>query len=150
MRGKSGKEVEFGGKASLSCVDGYLFLDKYSYDAFHEGTILKENIKAHKKRFGREPEVVITDKIYGSLENRKMLKDKEIKASLVPLGRKCERTKEEEKWIRQKQNERSEIEGKIGTSKTRYGLERILYKNDEIAVMLGLISMNLSTAMARI
>lgn len=150
VRGKSGKDVEFGPKASLSCVDGYLFLDKFSYEAFHEGVVLKEDISEHKRKFDKEPEVVITDKIYGSLENRKMLKEKEIKASLVPLGRKCERSKEEEKWVRQKQNKRSEIEGKIGVAKVHYGLERVLYKNEEIGIRMGLLAMNLTTAMARI
>ena len=79
-----------------------------------------------------------------------MLKEKEIKASLVPLGRKCERSKEEEKWVRQKQNKRSEIEGKIGVARVHYGLERILYKNEEIGIRMGLLAMNLTTAMARI
>jgi transposase, IS5 family len=150
VRGKSGKDVEFGPKASLSCVDGYLFLDKFSYEAFHEGAALKEDLSEHKRKFDREPEVVITDKIYGSLENRKMLKEKGIKASLIPLGRKCERSKEEEKWVRLKQNKRSEIEGKIGIAKVHYGLERVLYKNEEIGIRMGLLAMNLTTAMARI
>jgi IS5 family transposase len=150
VRGKSGKDVEFGPKASLSCVDGYLFLDKFSYEAYHEGVALKEDLSEHKRKFDKEPEVVITDKIYGSLENRKMLKEKGIKASLIPLGRKCERSKEEEKWVRLKQNKRSEIEGKIGVAKVHYGLERVLYKNEEIGIRMGLLAMNLTTAMARI
>jgi hypothetical protein len=150
VRGKSGKDVEFGPKASVSCVDGYLFMDKFSYEAYHEGVVLKEDLSEHKRKFGREPEVVITDKIYGTLENRKMMKEKSIKASLVPLGRKCERSKEEEKWVRQKQNKRSEIEGKIGIAKVHYGLERVLYKNEEIGIRMGLLAMNLTTAMARI
>lgn len=150
VRGKSGRDVEFGPKASLSCVDGYLFLDKFSYEAYHEGVVLKEDIAEHKRKFDKEPEVVITDKIYGTLENRKMLKEKGIKASLIPLGRKCERSKEEEKWVRLKQNKRSEIEGKIGVVKVHYGLERVLYKNEEIGIRMGLLAMNLTTAMARI
>lgn len=150
VRGKSGKDVEFGPKASVSCVDGYLFLDKFSYEAFNEGVVLKEDISEHKRKFGKEPEVVITDKIYGNLENRKMLKEKGIKASLIPLGRKCERSKEEEKWVRQKQDKRSEIEGKIGVAKVHYGLERVLYKNEEIGILMGLLAMNLKTAIARI
>jgi len=149
VRGKSGRDVEFGPKVSLSCVDGYLFLDKFSYEAYNEGVVLKEDIAEHKRKFNREPEAVITDKIYGNLENRKMLKEKGIKASFVPLGRKCERLQEEGKWVRQKQNERSEIEGKIGVAKVHYGLERVLYKNEEIGIRLGLLAMNLTTAMAR-
>lgn len=150
VRGKSGKDVEFGPKASVSCVDGFLFLDKFSYEAFNEGVVLKDDISEHKRKFDKEPEVVITDKIYGNLENREMLEEKGIKASLIPLGRKCERSREEEKWVRQKQDKRSEIEGKIGVAKVYYGLERVLYKDEEIGIRMGLLAMNLTTAMARI
>ncbi|MEW6557833.1 MAG: hypothetical protein AB1349_10845 [Elusimicrobiota bacterium] len=73
VRGKSGKEVEFGPKASVSFVDGYLFLDKFSTDAYNEGAVLKESLKLHEDRFGKKPETVITDKIYGSKTNREML-----------------------------------------------------------------------------
>ncbi|MFH1074593.1 MAG: hypothetical protein V1752_05845 [Candidatus Firestonebacteria bacterium] len=65
VRGKNGKEVEFGPKASVSAVDGYLFLDKFSTDAYHEGVVLNESIILHEERFGKKPEVIITDKIYG-------------------------------------------------------------------------------------
>jgi hypothetical protein len=32
IRGKAGKNVEFGAKLSASCFDGYVFLDHISYD----------------------------------------------------------------------------------------------------------------------
>jgi len=54
VRGKSGKEVEFGPKASVSLVDGYLFLDKFSNDAYNEGTVLSESLKLHEGRFGKK------------------------------------------------------------------------------------------------
>lgn len=59
-------------------------------------------------------------------------------------------TRKIEKRVRQKQNKRSAMEGFIGVSKVHYGLERLLYKNEELNIRLGLIAMNLSTAMARI
>ena len=37
VRGKEGKEVEFGSKLSVSLVDGYAFMDHRSWDAFNEG-----------------------------------------------------------------------------------------------------------------
>ncbi len=51
VRGKAGKDVEFGPKCSVSCVDGYLFLDKISFEAYHEGNVLNESIMEHKKHF---------------------------------------------------------------------------------------------------
>ncbi len=150
VRGKNGRDVEFGPKVSVSQVDGYLFLDKFSSDAYHEGVVLKESLDLHKERFGRNPGAVITDKIYGTRDNREMLEKEGIRASLIPLGRKSEKSKEQEKWIKQKQRKRNTIEGKIGTSKQYYGLERLRYKNEELNIRLGLLAMNLSTAMARI
>lgn len=152
VRGKSGKDVEFGPKCSVSYVDGYLFLDKLSFDAYHEGNALEESLDKHKERFGKEAKVVTTDKVYGSRKNREMLAQKKIKASLIPLGRKSKLSRSKEKWIKQKQRERNKIEGAIGNSKTTYGLERLRYKlpgGEEINIRLGLIAMNLTTMLAR-
>src|SRR5690625_2478392 len=38
VRGKANARTEFGAKISVSVVDGYSFLDKLSWDAYHEGT----------------------------------------------------------------------------------------------------------------
>jgi len=150
VRGKNGKDVEFGPKASVSEVDGYLFLDKFSTDAYNEGVVLNESISLHEKRFGRKPEVMITDKIYGNRENRERMAKDGIRASLIPLGRKSEMSKEHELWMIKKQRKRNTIEGKIGTCKQYYGLERLRYKNEELNIRLGLLAMNLSTALARV
>lgn len=150
VRGKAGKDVEFGPKASLSLVDGYLFLDKFSTDAYNEGTILSKSLKLHGERFGKKPETVITDKIYGSKKNRVLLGEEKIKAAFVPLGRKSLLTKKIEKWVKQKQRKRNQIEGFIGVAKVHCGLERLLFKNEELNIRLGLLAMNLSTALARI
>lgn len=149
VRGKDGKDVEFGPKASVSEVNGYLFLDKFSTDAYNEGVVLNESISLHEERFGRKPEVMITDKIYGNRENRERMAKDGIKASLIPLGRKSDMTREHEVWVRKKQRKRNTIEGKIGTCKQYYGLERLRYKNEELNVRLGMLAMNLSTALAR-
>lgn len=149
VRGKSGKEVEFGPKISVSQVDGYLFLDKFSSDAYHEGAVLGESIRLHEERFGRKAKIVITDKIYGSRENRERLAKENIQASLIPLGRKGVMSKVHEQWVKKKQRERNAIEGKIGTSKEHYGLSRLRYKNEELNIRLGLLAMNLSTALAK-
>jgi len=150
VRGKAGKDVEFGPKATVSLVNGYLFLDKFSTDAYNEGAVLSESLKLHEERFGKKPEVIITDKIYGNKKNREMLGEEKIKAALVPLGRKSFASEKIRKWVKQKQRKRSQIEGFIGVSKVHYGLERLLYKNEELNIRLGLIAMNLSTALARI
>jgi len=153
VRGKAGKDTEFGPKGSVSYVDGYLLLDKISFEAYNEGAVIKESLEKHEKRFGEVAGVIIADKIYGSRENREMFEENGIKASLIPLGRKNTLTKAKEKWVKKKQRERNRIEGAIGNSKTTYGLERLRYKipgGEEINIRLGLAAMNLTTMLARI
>jgi hypothetical protein len=72
-----------------------------------------------------------------------------MQASLIPLGRKSVMSKDHEQWVKKKQRERNAIEGKTGTSKDYYGLSRLKYKNEELNIRLGLLAMNLSTALAK-
>ena len=64
IRGKAGKTVEFGAKLSASCFDGYVFLDRISWNNFNESTDLKIQIESFKKYTGYYPESVHVDKIY--------------------------------------------------------------------------------------
>jgi transposase, IS5 family len=41
VRGKAGLSVEFGAKLSASCYEGYVFLDRISWDNFNESGDLK-------------------------------------------------------------------------------------------------------------
>jgi hypothetical protein len=47
VRGKAGNPGEFGAKFSASCVDGYVFLDRISWDNFNESGDLKAQIEAY-------------------------------------------------------------------------------------------------------
>jgi transposase, IS5 family len=67
VRGKAGKSVEFGAKLSVSCFDGYVFLDHISWDNFNESTDLKVQIESFKDYTGYYPESVHVDKIYRTL-----------------------------------------------------------------------------------
>ena len=46
VRGKAGKSVEFGAKISASCFEGYVFLDRMSWDNFNESGDVKAQIEA--------------------------------------------------------------------------------------------------------
>ena len=52
VRGKAGKPVEFGAKLSASCFDGYVFLDRISWDNFNESGDLKAQVESFKKYTG--------------------------------------------------------------------------------------------------
>lgn len=131
----------------------FLFLDEFCYDAFNEANKLVSSISLHEERFGKKPEVVIGDGIFGNRENQEHLKTEGIKGAFKPLGRNSPLEKKFRKWLRIKQRIRNRIEGFIGCSKNNYGLDRILYRIDggeEIWTRLGLVAMNLSTAVAKI
>ena len=85
VRNKSGKRVEFGAKVSLSHVDGYLFVDHYNNENFNESTTLKTAVDNFNDRFGRNPDYVSMDQIYGTRENRNYLEDKNIPGTAADL-----------------------------------------------------------------
>ena len=154
VRGKNGKEVEFGAKVELSCVDGYLFPDHISFDNFNESTKLETSVNAFQTRFAKLPESIAMDQIYGTRENRKFLEEKGIRASVKPLGRpKTEATPDSEaRWRQRKQRERNRIEGAIGNSKTNHDLGIVRAKNpktEKAWIQMALFSRNLMLAAAR-
>lgn len=122
VRGKSKSKVEFGAKINASLVSGLNFLDDFSWDAFNEGTRLKDSVEKYKKRLGYYPKEVLVDKIYCNRENRAYLKEKEIILRAKPLGRP---PKEKALSNQVRPGERNPIEGKFGQAKTAYGLDRI-------------------------
>jgi hypothetical protein len=121
VRGKSRNKTEFGAKIHLSMVDGYSFLDTISWDAYHEGAHLQEYVENYRARFGFYPAKVLADKLYCSRENRKWLKDKNIKLAAKPLGRPSAKAVEDHV----RPGERNPIEGKFGQAKNGYGMNRI-------------------------
>lgn len=152
VRGKAGRDVEFGAKASCVNVDGFVMMDHIAYEAYGEESDVLAHIEAYKDRFGMLPPSMTGDGKYGTRENRELLDTKGIRSGFKPLGRKAKESSKKTDWYRQKQRERNRIEGSFGNGKTHYGLDRILYSingGGEIWVRLGLLSMNLKTALAR-
>jgi len=87
VRGKAGKNVEFGAKISLSLVNGLCRLHKISWEAYNESGDLIGQIEAYKKQNGCYPQYVSADQIYGTRGNRRYMKSKGINFTGVELGR---------------------------------------------------------------
>jgi transposase, IS5 family len=121
VRGKSRSKTEFGSKIHLSLVNGYSFLDIVSWDAFNEGSHLVDYVEKYRDRFGFYPAKVLADKIYCTRENRKWLKERDIKLAAKPLGRPSAKAVENHV----SPGERNPIEGKFGQAKNAYGMNRI-------------------------
>ena len=148
-RGKAGKDVEFGSKASLSHVGRFTFIDRLSSDNFNESGDVEMQLANYEERFDTKPPYVVGDRIYGTSDNRNVLQDKKIRNAFEPLGRKPKQESSSDRWRKRKRRDRNRIEGAIGNSKNHYGLDRIKYHiegGDELWVRLGLMAANLKTA----
>ena len=86
VRGKA--KTEFGAKINISLLDGYARVDHLDWDAFNEGQDLQMQVERFRKLTGKYPELVQVDKIYLTRENRRVLKEKGIRHTGDPLGRK--------------------------------------------------------------
>jgi hypothetical protein len=151
VRGKNGKDVEFGAKANLSLVGKFLFPDHISFDNFNEGIRLQESVEAFFERFGKYPGCVLADAIYGTRDNRLYLDERGIRYTFKPLGRPKKDTSADNqtRWRRQKQKERNRIEGAIGNSKSHHDLGKVRARTDTTEkawIQLALLSRNITLA----
>jgi len=154
VRGKAGKDVEFGAKTSLSVVERFLYLDHLRWNPFNENLDLIAQVNKYRRRFGFFPAVVIADGIYGTQKNRQYLKQYKIRFSGKKLGRPPKEIdaigQEMERLRKLEQGERNEVEGKIGTAKTRYGLGKVMTKTEATSenwIAMAIFSMNMATAL---
>jgi len=127
VRGKTNAAVEFGAKIQVALVNGIAFLDDLSWDAFNEGVRLQQSVENFKRRFGYYPREVLADRIYCTRENRKWLKNYDIKLRAKPLGRP---SSNRALSIPVRPGERNPIEGKFGQAKAAYGMNRIKARLD--------------------
>ena len=149
VRGKVKATVEFGAKLSVSLVDGFAYLETLRWDAYNEGTLLKDAILRYKERFGHYPEAVLADTIYRNRENREFCKKLGIRLSGPKLGRPAKDAQvqaEQKKVEKQDHGERNAIEGKFGEGKRVYGLGLIrtrLQTTSETTIALQMVIMNI-------
>ena len=135
VRGKQGRNVEFGAKINVSLQGGYARIDQLNFESFNEGIYLQEQVENYKKLHGHYPELVQTDDIYMNRENRAYLKEHGIRHTGRPLGRKpkIELSPAQKKVAQIEKNERNHIEGKFGQGKSRYNLNKIMAKLQDTA-----------------
>ena len=153
VRGKSKAKTEFGAKISVSVVDGFTYLDRFSFDSYNEALDLKEQLEAYRKRFGFYPEAVQCDMIYRNRENINYCKNLNIRISGPSLGRPKRETiqnaielKKIKKTIKRDAIERIEVERKFGLAKRRYSMGLVMEKLPQTvfaAVSLTILVMNL-------
>jgi len=131
VRGKAKAKVEFGAKINVSLQEGYARIDRFEWDAYNEGCDLPMQVERYKQLNGHYPELVQVDKIYLNRTNRAWLKERNIRHTGDPLGRKPVKTVKSY-YMRRKERreaaERNQIEGKFGQGKNGYNLNQIRAK----------------------
>ncbi len=154
VRGKAGKPVEFGAKLSVSCFENYVFLDHLSWDNFNESGDLKSQIEEYKNYTGYYPNSVHVDKIYRTRANRAWCKERGIRISGSPLGRKPKNiSKSTKKQAVDDERFRNLIEGKFGQAKRRYSLNCIMSKlpsTSETSIAIIFLVINLSRLLRQV
>jgi hypothetical protein len=127
-RGKLKSQIEFGAKLGVSLDDGFARINTFSWDAYHEAGDLIKQVETYKELHGHYPELVQVDKIYATHENRRWLKERGIRITAPPLGRRPAKAKQsyyQKRKDRKEAAERNQIEGKFGQGKNGYDLNRI-------------------------
>lgn len=148
VRGKAGTPVEFGAKLSASCWNGYVFLDRISWDNFNESGDLQFQVESFKNYTGAYPESVHVDKIYRTKANRAWCKEKGIRMSGVKLGRPPKNiSKSTKRQSQLDERVRSWIEAKFGEAKRRFSLNCVMTKlanTSKTTIAISFLVMNLS------
>jgi len=153
IRGKEIKPVEFGAKVHKVQVCGISFIEHLSYEAFNEGTRLKQTVAFHQKHFGKLYQLG-ADGIYATNENRRYCSKLGIATSFVAKGN-------DGKLSHQKKAMRSALsvvrstvlEGSFGNEKNHYLLAKVKAKTQptEIAwIFFGILAANASIISNRI
>lgn len=171
VRGKARQGTEFGAKIAASSYNGFIFLDRISWDNFNESKDLIAQVEAFKSHTGYYPESVHVDQIYRTRENRNWCKERGIRMSGPRLGRPPKNISlTEKKQAQIDEKIRNGIEGgestaafppecnsggvggKFGQGKRRFGLNLITTKlpnTSETTIALTFLVMNLNKLLKR-
>ena len=136
VRGKENKTVEFGAKSNNILIDGISFIEKVSFNAFHEGMRLRHCISLAQKLTGVPVKKVGGDQGYSGNDNRTFCKDNHIETSFTQKGKAgtnevTNATKRELARVRA-----TAMEGSFGTQKEHYGLRKIAARIKSTEIML--------------
>jgi transposase, IS5 family len=134
-KGKAHKPNEFGRLIDIVEVENGFVSDYQVLDGNpSDGEIFIPALKRHIERFGRPPHVAATDRGYWSAKNEKDAYELGVKRVSIPATGKLSATRrriQRSRWFRAAQRWRANGEGRIGTLKNVYGMDRCMYKGHD-------------------
>ena len=154
VRGKENKRVEFGAKVNNIQIDGISFIEHHSFEAFNEGTRLKQCIEYQESLTGVKVTRIGMDTIYASNENRKYCTEQCITTNFVRKGPKPKDEPSDVSTARRIiGNLRATVmEGSFGNQKQHFGVGRIAARNrhsETLLLFFGIHMANAATLVAR-
>jgi len=153
VRGKEVKPVEFGPKVHKVQVDGISFIEHLSYEAFNEGTRLKQSVAFHHKHFGKLSQLG-ADGIYATNKNRRYCTKMNIATSFTSKGKQGKLADQKQAMRSVLSNVRATVlEGSFGNEKNHYLLNKVKAKTQptEIAwIFFGMLAANASIISKRV
>jgi transposase, IS5 family len=134
-RRKIGKPREFGHKILLDEVEGGI-ISRYEIlkDVGREHPHLPESIEAHRRSFGRVPELLAGDRGLYSVENERLAQEAGVKRVVLPKSGRASKERqryEKQRWFRRGFRFRAGIEGRISVLRRSYRLGRCLEHGEE-------------------
>lgn len=153
VRGKEVKKVEFGAKVNTIQIDGFNFIEHLSFNAFNEGTRLKQSVWLARDLFGNITHLA-ADAIYATNANRSYCNGKHITTNFKRKGRAGKYEDQRQVICRELNKERAmRMEGSFGTEKEHYSLQRIKARteqNEVLWIFFGIHTANLARLAQRI
>ena len=149
VRGKARTPVEFGPKLEISVVDGWTYLEQYSFRSYNEAHSLKQMVLSFFNRTGHYPRRVLADKIYRTRENLQFCKALGIRLSGPALGRPKKGEIRDKRQDYQDEADRVEVERKFSLAKRKCGLGLIMTKLEDTVshtLALSVLVLNLRKA----
>lgn len=134
-KGKAHKPNEFGRLIDIVEVENGFVSDYRVLDGNpDDGSLLIPALQRHKQRFGKAPYLAATDRGFWSGKNQKEAYALGVKRVCIPVRGKLSATRlriQRSRWFRNGQRWRANGEGRIGTLKNVYGMDRCMYKGEQ-------------------
>lgn len=153
VRGKAGKNTEFGKKVTVNVIGGALIQSAQTADGnFSDTEMIASSIARYEAAFRKPPRELIADRGGHSPENHDLLKEKQIRDGIAYRGKIPRKAELPPPAARKRmRRQRSTVEGKIGTYKRRGGSRcRYGHGNTQAWISFGMIAMNVAWAIHQV
>ena len=154
VRGKENKRVEFGAKVNNIQIDGISFIEHHSFEAFNEGTRLRQCVEYQELLTGVKVTRIGMDTIYANNENRRYCTENSITTNFVRKGPKPKDESADVSTARRiiGSLRATVMEGSFGNQKQHYAVGRIAARNrhsETLLLFFGIHIANAATLAAR-